>query len=587
VFLCAFVPWWLKFDDGFWVDFLVDRIKKWVYHFIMTKINKSEYFAYLILILTMLFVHSPSPLQAQEHKKIVEKVIVENIEIPVRVFQENQPVGGLKKEDFQLYLNGKPKEINGFYEVRKKLADDSSRHPTSSLGSHPIAPPRLFVLIYNLSAYTQDLTSRMNTLFERIIRPTDRVMVITNNFFISEWEVVNEEEAKDKIMKILDKEIRKLEQDSISFETELRSLATLLKSRLADSGGIVSQNPTPILYDFFVNYQFIIEDIQRKYLSIPLDQYMKISGYLKSQEGEKWVINFYQLGRLPMLDEMGEIYRTISRLGEDRSSLNPQAQRGETLQQIRQVIQDFYYNFILKVKMIDNMFVKDIGKAFINSGATFHTQLLTPLARSFSNDFKYETITTESEDILRNLSRLTGGTVLSSNRTEKFIEDITTKEDIAYVLTYAPGTGKKSKNPTVNVKIKNNDYRVVFDDQQRLKSFKSMMTKLTQNYKDIEIESLTCNDDLVTCKLKNIEVVQYEGEKFWAVQSRIKILDNRSRLITGFEKVFKEIKGQGEGIIQLKLPLLTSGRYYVVLEVKDLFSLKSVTAGDAISIIKN
>ena len=114
-----------------------------------------------------------------------------------------------------------------------------------------------------------------------------------------------------------------------------------------------------------------------------------------------------------------------------------------------------------------------------------------------------------------------------------------------------------------------------------------MMTKLTQNYKDIEIESLSCNDDLVTCKLKNIEVVQYEGEKFWAVQSRIKILDNRSRLITGFEKVFKETKGQGEGIIRLKLPLLTSGRYYVVLEVKDLFSLKSVTAGDAISIIKN
>jgi hypothetical protein len=199
----------------------------------------------------------------------------------------------------------------------------------------------------------------------------------------------------------------------------------------------------------------------------------------------------------------------------------------------------------------------------------------------------YETITTESEDILRNLSKLTGGTVLSSNHTGKFIEDITGKEDITYVLTYVPGTGKKSKKPKVNIKIKNNDYHVVFDDQRRLKSFNTMMTKLTRNYKDIEIESLSCNDDLVTFKLKNIEVVQYEGEKFWAVQSRIKILDHRSRLITNFEKVFKGVKGEGEGIIQVKLPALNGGRYYVVLEVKDLFSLKSITAGDAISIIKN
>jgi len=551
----------------------------------MIKIKKSEYFVHLILILTMLFI--VSPLQGQEHKKIVEKVIVENIEIPVRVFQENQPVGGLKKEDFRLYLNGKPKEINGFYEVRKKLADDSSRDPGSAPESQHIAPPRLFVLIFNLSAYTQDLGSQINTLFERIIRPTDHIMVITNNFFITEWEVVNEEEAKDRILKVLDKEIRKLKLDLTSFENELRANATMLKSRMQDSGGIVTQNPIPLLSDFFINYQFIIEGIKEKYLSIPLDQYIKISEYLKSLEGEKWVINFYQLGRLPLLDNMGEINRLITRLRNDDSNANPIGQTGENPQQIRQVIQEFYHNFILKVKLIDNMFVNDIGKAFINSGATFHTQLLTPLARSFSNDYKYETITTESEDILRNLSKLTGGTVLSSNRTENFVKDITGREDITYVLTYVPDTGKKNKNPKVNIKLKNNNYQVFFDDQRRLKSFKSMMAKLTQNYKDIEIESLSCNDDLVTFKLKNIEVVQYEGEKFWAVQSRIKILDNRSRLITGFEKVFKGVKGQGEGIIQVKLPSLTGGRYYVVLEVKDLFSLKSVTAGDAISIIKN
>jgi hypothetical protein len=80
-------------------------------------------------------------------------------------------------------------------------------------------------------------------------------------------------------------------------------------------------------------------------------------------------------------------------------------------------------------------------------------------------------------------------------------------------------------------------------------------------------------------------VVQYEAEKFWAVQARVKILDRHSRLLTAFKKVFKGERVEGEGTIRIKLPSLGKGRYYIVLEVKDLFSLKSVTAGDAISIV--
>ena len=111
----------------------------------MAKIRKSEYFVHLFFILTMLFVFSP--LQGQEHKKIVEKVVVENIEIPVRVFQGKQPVGGLKKEDFQLFLNGKRKEINGLYEVRKILVDNLSPE-FGSFRRHPTHYPSPFVCAY-------------------------------------------------------------------------------------------------------------------------------------------------------------------------------------------------------------------------------------------------------------------------------------------------------------------------------------------------------------------------------------------------------------------------------------------------------
>lgn len=522
---------------------------------------------FIILVLGMLLILSP--LHGQEHKKIVEKVLVENIEVPVRVFQGKQPVGGLKKEDFQLFLNGKRKEINGFYEVRKKIVDNFSRDSGSSRETQQSIPPRLFLLIFNLSSFSQDLTSKLDMFFERIIRPDDRLMVLTNHFFISEWEVVNKEDSKGKIKEVLEKEIHQLQMDMLTFETDLRASAATLKSQLA----IGESNILSAFQEFFYSYRFILEDIKDRYLSLPLDQYIKIAEYLKSQEADKWVINFYQVGRLPLPDKSGEINQLITRYAES----GPMEYRGP--------LQQLYYDSVLKIKMIDTLFIEDIAKAFLNSGATVHTQLLLPLPRFLSEDFQYETISTESASIMTELSRLTGGRVLTSNRTEKFIRDITTREDITYVLTYVPNTGKKREKPKLTVKVKNKNYRLTYDNQQRLKSFDDMVEQLTQNIKDLEVESLSCHNQEMTFKLKNIQVVQYEEEKFWAVQARVKILDQYSRFITDFKKVFKGEKIAGEGTISIKLPSLGKGRYYIVLEVKDLFSLKSVTAGDAIGIV--
>ncbi len=538
-------------------------INRWVYSSILL--------AFFLLALSL-------PHQAQEHEKIIEKVQVENVEIPVRIFDKGQPVGGLAKEDFQLFVDGKPKPVNGFFETRKKL-EDTPAAPGSAPETAPNQPPRLFVLIFNLSSFTQDLDSHLNTLFHRIIRPNDRLMAITNHYFISEWKVDNSENAKNKVKGVLEKEINKLRFEILRIENELKAHAATLKSLLdmKSSGSnleIDVRDPEAAITNFFYAYQFVIDDIKDNYLSIPVDQYIKIAEYLKSQPLDKWVLNFYQLGRLPLLDEQGEVVRSLNRfLDQERT-----AKRKLTFENL-------YHDFIKKVKMIDSLFINDIGKTFLKSGATVHTQLLNPFTRDLSDDFKYEAVNLESENILRELSRMTGGSVVNSNRTEKFVDNITAREDIVYTLSYSPGQEKK-KRSKLDIKIKDKNYRVVFDDQRRMNVFNDFMVKLTEGIKDIEIEALAYNNDFITFKLKNLQVVQYEGENFWAVQVQLKILDKHSRFITGLEKIFKKEKKEGEGVIGIKLPSLASGGYQVVVEVKDLFSLKRAAAGDAISIKK-
>jgi hypothetical protein len=533
-----------------------------------SRIKKGYGFLFWVLVFLLGFVY---PLQPQEQKKIVETVRVENIEIPVRVFSGTRQVGGLKKEDFELRVNGKKKAINGFNEIRKSIGNKFAPGSSTSPENHGPNPPRFFVLIFNLSSYYQDLDFLLDTLFEKIIRRDDLLMVITNRYIISEWKVLSEAKARQKLKDVLEKEIHHLKFEMVGFETELKAMAAMLKSRLANP--LESQSPGEIFRGFFQKYQSILEDIKGNYLDLPLDRYIKIAVYLKSLPMEKWVLNFFQLSRLPLLDSFGPVHQLLMRYMNE----------GEPA--IIQSLQSLYLDFTNRLKMLDTLFIEDIGKTFLDSGATVHTQLLKPLSGYLTNDFKYETVTIESESVLKNLSRLTGGAIINSNRTEEFIKDITQRQDIVYLLTYAPDRSKKRKKQRIMIKVNNPHYTVNYDNHQRLKSFGKKMAQLTKDIKDIEIESLACYGDQVTFNLKNIRVVQYEGRRFWAVQANVKILDKGSRLITTVEKLFSGRKS--EGSIQVNLPPLPGGEYHIVLEVKDLFALKRIVAGDAIRIQKN
>jgi hypothetical protein len=239
----------------------------------------------------------------------------------------------------------------------------------------------------------------------------------------------------------------------------------------------------------------------------------------------------------------------------------------------------------MQIQESDDILLDDISKAFLDSGATFHTLLLKPIRSEFSDDYKFETVSTESELVLKKLARLTGGSIVRSNKIKDFIKDITVNEDIIYMISYVPDPQKKKKQ-SLEIKLAGDKkFRLVYDDQKRLKPFQQMMNRLTSDIEDLEIASVAFQGDLLTVKLRNMSLARYEGETFGAVQARFKIMENRrkhSKVLTGFEKTYKGIKK--DGVFQAQLPSLPTGSYKLVLEIKDLFSLKNVYVGDAVTI---
>ncbi|MCP5048410.1 MAG: hypothetical protein GY940_14670 [bacterium] len=514
---------------------------------------------------------SPQETKSEEgYDSIVENVTVSNIQLPVRVFKGKQPVDGLTREDFHLYINGKTVEINGFYQLRKKLQLNAS---DGDSGSAPSAAPlpRTFILMFNLSDYHQDLTPMLDYFFEKVVRPGDRIMAISNIHFFPEWEVTSPETTKAQILKIIAKEVKRMRGNITRFEVELRVAAATFKSDIAfaqQTGAPVS----PIFQEFFRTHQFVMEDMKTQFLSLPVEEYIKTAEYLKSRSGDKYVFNFFQVGRIPMLDTFGEIQQIVNGYS---------GQEGQGESDVSRLVKRLVRDLAFDIVDVEDLLVKDISKAFLNSGAAFHTMLLKPVQPGFSRDFKYSPVATDTETILKRLSHLTGGSVSSSNKMTAFARKFTAKEDIIYMLTYVPPAVQKKNKLMLTVGGKRK-YRLVYDNQKRIKAFRMAKNKVDKKKPALEIAKLSYAGAKLNVQLNNIQMVDYEDETFGAVKARIKVMGKNNQIIAKINKTYRGIKESG--VLQVDLPKLTRGKYDIVLEVKDLFSMDNRFVGDAITV---
>ena len=84
----------------------------------------------------LILAHPGQSAQEKEHKPIVEKVTVTNVEVPVRVLYKGEPVADLTKDDFSIFENRKRVEINGFFIKRKKIKISTAPGTTKPTEQH-------------------------------------------------------------------------------------------------------------------------------------------------------------------------------------------------------------------------------------------------------------------------------------------------------------------------------------------------------------------------------------------------------------------------------------------------------------------
>jgi hypothetical protein len=504
----------------------------------------------------------------QSHEKIVEEVEVTNVEVAVRVFLKGEPVPGLKKEDFKLLVNGKEKEIHGFYENQKKLDESSNL-------------PRTFLLIVNICDYHLDIENALDTLFDKIIKPNDHIILITNNFFIEDRHIPNSREEKEKLKGILKIETGNIERKLRILEQRIKSLMRLFKSRQR-AGNMDTAN----IQDFILDYIQLVREFKNLYLDLGTDKYIRLAHHLQTQKGEKWVLSFYQVGRFFKPKFGSPFFRSLFGSTGTSTELFGSFNAMQWYEKLRDALEPE-----------DLLPREDLVKLFTNTGATFHTILMEhgkTMQNELAADLSYVPIISDSYNLLKEISKRTGGSFINTNEFQKFYQKIALDRDIYYILTFVPDKSEAKKENKIKITIndKTKKYRISYSNLQQGSYLKKTEKKIQKETPQIRIERVGFKDNRLSFVVSNFKIKQNDPSNPTAVTKlpvRIQVFDQNSQSLFDGVKMFEltaaDLQGKKAKVrLQVDFPQLPPGVYDVFIWVGDPLTGKRDLAIKAITI---
>ncbi len=519
-----------------------------------------------------------APGSGSPQKKIVEEVEVTAAEVPVRVFHKGEPVTDLRKEDFKLFIDNKETPITGFYQLKKKI-DLSSRKS------------RLFVLMFNVVDYNLDIDNTLDRFFNLILRPNDRLMIISNSYYLNDMVVVDPQMEKEKVKGILKIEKNRTEQKLKMLEIRMRSIMRKYKDRTSRGIGVKEANAN----DFINEYLTLVREFKTLYLNMGAEKYIRLAHYLQSQTVDKWVLGFYQVGRFFKPKFGSEIFQNLLDAGEDTSDNFSSFDAFRIYEKLQAA----------NVDEENTLPMEDLVKLYTATGATFHTVMMKQgefVRSEFAGDLKYVNIVSESFELLKKLAAQTGGKLYNADEIDIFYQYMVTAEDVHYILTYNPGnTGtkkKKKKQDTQQIKVtvEHPNYRVFYDDKKRGGYFRRVMKRenLSVPIPRIRIsyvsyENQTLSFLVSNFKIRNTPVPGNTAPEtpFMKLPVRIQVFNSESKsLFDGVEmfKLSESDASSGQVKLQIKFPKVPPGDYDLFIWVGDPLTGKRDLAIKAITV---
>lgn len=507
-----------------------------------------------------------APTNDVEQHRIVEKVNVINVEVPVRVMHKGKPITDLRKDDFILYENKKRMDINGFFLKRKQIVSPGKTAQSMGSGTGSLAP-RTFVIVFSVTDFNENLAQAVDHLFANVLRPKDRLLVFANDESKEYKGLYDKEAVKKELINNLAAQARDARRRLVIYINKIETYLNVHDFKVK----LHKQDNTPLLLvQFLKKYLLAWNDYKKRYLTPRVDRFYYFSRYLEALRGDKWVLNFYQFDLFPKI-KLGSNTMYVIRDMATRLMNSQEA----TAHAMGKMINLLLNQITMDLNVSKGFPVEAVSKLFHKVDATFHCFFIRGVNRMGSNDLEYEEVASDLQNTLRRITRVTGGEIITSNRLITSIDTVTQIEDAYYILTYVPK--KPEKAGKIKIKVKNKKYKVLYDDNFRADYISDYLDTLGERLKspDIKIRDFSFKGKILAFTLRGFQMKNPSEEA--AAQGnmtvRIRLTDKENNSLYDEER-FLTAQKQEVTVSLAAFKKIKRGEYNFLIDALDLLTGK-------------
>jgi hypothetical protein len=464
-----------------------------------------------------------------------EYVQVLNIEMLVRVMKDGRPLAGLKKEEFSLFENGRKQDINGFIEVHRSITPTGTK-AEAKIEEKTKSPGRLFLLFFWINEPSVKVDEVLDYFFNSIYREGDRV-------------ILADQSQSLEINSVADKEAKLAEFKSglLAFSRKLIVTKDRLKSNLESfleefKICVEAGNPScdTIL---FGRYNQLLKEYRMENQAPNNSRLEAMSHSLEAIDTDKWALVFFQHDSLPLFD-IEQLRLEGGRWHFSNVIINEIEKMNRDLFSPRGTL-----------RLADSLRTR-----FIQANAQFYLMLLGSRQAPISNDVtsQYPVVNpflvfSNWEDAFRQITEATGGEVMDGNRMKEALAEVANREDVYYVLTYAPDQGK-SRQRRVDINVDRDGVKVIHGRRVEM-----------ENLPQIKLAAIEPGPGKVRLDLENFYMIGHGEER----SGLVKVTLFAARENEKPQVLAKNMEIATTGSVEIPITGLEPGRYQLTAQVVD------------------
>lgn len=420
-----------------------------------------------LVLLQLLVISLPPPVFSRQDLQ-KEYVQVVNVELILRVLKDGLPVAGLKKSDFSLTEDGEKSEINGFFEIHRRIAHagEEKKQPQ---------PPRLYLLFFWVDNPAADVEGVLARFFSSVYREGDRVLLSTplkifelptrqdiasmTGAFLEQWR----QEARERLATRLQfhGNLNRLLEDLVD-KLFKRIVEYVAKEKRAKALGL--ENTYNVEEDnakkhdisaFLAQYASAVQEYHVREFSPDMTAFEAMARSMIPGNYDKFALVFFQHDSLPLFD-------IANVRGFCMTRQIPENITDELAQAMAKIEEQRKSSFDVR------LFTEQLKSLFIQANAQFHLLSLNPFkndehanVNSFFSLTKNQEVFSKWDHVMREISLSTGGLRLDGSRMVDALDRVASFEDIYYHITYAPRE-QGAKKRKINIRVDQPGMRVIY-----------------------------------------------------------------------------------------------------------------------------